>query len=215
MIFDNSSVFNFQLFISGWGVNNNRSFPWRYSNDPYKVLASEFMLHRTRAMQVTPIYELFIRKYPSLYVFSNSKSDEIFDLLSPLGLTWRIEGMISAFAQLWQMYGEIPLDYEKLKSIKGIGQYIAGATLCFTLNKPYVLVDTNIVRVIGRVFGLDLSGEARRRKVVFNTIENVIDQQSPRLFYYSIIDLAHSICFNNEPTCFQCPLINLPCQYPK
>lgn len=206
-------ISEFQLILSAWGYEHIRSFPWRYSNDPYQILVSEFMLHRTQALQVVPIFEKYLVIYPTLSVFAQTHSENIRKLLYPLGLAWRTEGMISALFELWHIYGEVPLNYEKLLSIRGIGQYIAGATLCFSLNKPFVLVDTNVVRVIGRVFGIDLKGEARRRRTMLDTIANVLDQSSPRDFYYSLIDLAHTVCLHNIPSCTICPFFEFPCQF--
>jgi len=141
-------------------------------------------------------------------LFINSDHEEIFSLLHPLGLNWRIRGMIEALHQLWAEFHSVPAGYEKLIAISGIGQYIAGATVCFSTNQPYVLIDTNVVRVTGRLFGLDLSGEARRRKEMKSAIDNLLDRSDPRFFYYSIIDIAHTICFPKLPDCSNCPLMN-------
>ena len=126
--------------------------------------------------------------------------------LQPLGLRWRIERMISALHEIRIRFGEVPQNYDELVYIAGIGPYIAGATVCFSSNQAQVLIDTNVVRVIGRIFGLSLHGEARRRKDVFQTIDAVVDRNSPRDFYYAIIDLAHTICHSKVPNCYLCPM---------
>mgnify|MGYP001055804247 CR=1 FL=1 len=196
-----------------WGNENTKSYPWRWVNDPYRILVSEFMLHRTQAKQVIPIYEQFIVVYPDLRSFSQADHNETRTMLSSLGLQWRIDGMIRALAEIWESYQEVPPDQEKLRSIDGIGQYIAGATICFSLNEPVTLIDTNTVRVVGRVFGLDLSGEARRRKSVVLAIKETCDPDNPCDYYYSMIDLAHQICKVRTPLCVTCPLLDLPCAY--
>jgi A/G-specific adenine glycosylase len=164
------------------------------------------MLHRTKAEQVIPIYNHFLKNYDTIRKFTIEERIQIKNLLFGLGLHWRIDGMINALHQLWNEYGEVPKDYELLMKIRGIGQYIAGATVCFSTNKPFILIDTNIVRVIGRNFNLRLSGEARRRKDVYNAISTVVDENLPRDFYYAIIDIAHTICHPKIPECSKCPL---------
>lgn len=197
--------------LLAWGAVQNKKYPWRYQVDPYRVLVSEFMLHRTQTRQVLPVYELFIQRWPSLVNYAQSNGAEVNFILHPLGLQWRVQGMQQALTTLWKDYGAIPTDYDKLIRVRGIGPYIAGATVCFTQNQPIKLVDSNIVRVIGRVLGLDLRGEARRRRSVVDAIAVARDPLQPRDFYYAVIDLAHEICHSHRPACGCCPLRGLPC----
>lgn len=204
------NIENVRERIIAWSKENIRPFPWRYST-PYNILVSEFMLHRTQAFQVLPVFLVFINKYSNLNLFAKANNEEVKQILQPLGLNWRINGMINALHLINHYYGEIPIDYEKLRAIEGIGQYIAGAVIVFCQNKPMTLVDTNTVRVIGRLFGLIIAGEARKRKVIFDAINKTVDSNNPRDFYYAIIDIAHSICTIKNPNCKICPLFSLPC----
>jgi A/G-specific adenine glycosylase len=205
----------FRAYLLTWGKENIRNYPWRFSTDPYAVLVSEFMLHRTQTRQVVPIYQEFMHVFPTLADYAAADEETIFNILTHLGLRWRITGMMDALTELWKVYGEVPVGVEWLLGIHGIGQYIAGATFCFTQNLPITLIDNNIVRVVGRVFGLDLSGEARRRKTVIEGITRVCDPEDPRFFYYAMIDLAHILCRPTRPECDLCPLQNVPCIYGK
>jgi len=206
-------ISRFRSFLLSWGDSSIRSYPWRYSDDPYRVIVSEFMLHRTQTKQVIPIYERFIKEYPTLADYAEADRSDIAEILKPLGLSWRIQGILNALDELWQEYGEVPVDYELLLAVPTVGQYIAGATVCFTTNQPLTIIDSNIVRVVGRVFGLDLSGEARRKKPIIQAISAVVDPVRPRDFYYALIDLAHNICRPRNPACKECPLLDVPCQY--
>lgn len=203
----------FRQRLLSWGKQNTKKYPWRWINDPYRVLVSEFMLHRTQARQVIPIYNQFLIEYPTLEAFSKADKVRVRDILNSLGLHWRIDAMVAALSQLWSQYGEIPVDREKLILIGGIGPYIASATVCFTQNEPVALIDTNTVRVIGRVFGLDIRGEARRRKSIIDAITNTCDPNQPRDYYYALIDFAHEVCTPRRPDCKSCPLLDLPCQF--
>ena len=189
-----------------WGQDNMRSYPWRHDRNPYRVLVSEFMLHRTQATQVIPVYNHFIKIFPDLEKFYHGKNDTIREILQSLGLSWRITGMIQALIEIYEHFEEVPNNYEYLISIKGIGPYIAGATVCFSTNLSLPLIDTNTVRVTGRLLGLDISGEARRRKAIQTAIANTVDPEHPRNYYYSMIDLAHTICKPHKPSCEVCPL---------
>lgn len=191
-----------------------KKYPWRYINDPYKILVSEFMLQRTQANQVVPIFEMFIEKYPTIEQFTHEQKKTIFEQLKTLGLYWRINNLINAVHELFHLYGKIPVDFELLKQVNGVGSYIAGAVVCFSYDTPMVLIDTNTVRVIGRVFGLDLSGEARKRKDTRKTIEIVTPKAKSRDYYYSVIDISHEYCLISRPNCKNCCLISI-CSFSK
>jgi len=203
----------FRQLLLAWGKENFQPFPWRNIDDPYLVLLSEFLLHRTQARQVIPIYEKLAILYPDLASFCTADKDTVRQLLNPLGLGWRIDGLIDTFHEIYETSGRVPADYDTLISYRTIGPYIAGATVCFSSNKPVELVDVNIVRVTGRVFGLSLEGEARRRKPMIAAIEAACDPDSPRAYYYAVIDLAHKLCRPSTPLCQDCPLRQLPCAY--
>lgn len=196
-----------------WGDGHVRDYPWRRTRDPYAILVAEFMLHRTQAEQAAVVYERFMAAFPSLVAFATGDPEQIRELLYPLGLSWRIEGMMQALWLIHERHRTVPTDEEVLRAVPGIGPYIAGAVRCFVLNEPLALVDTNTVRVTGRVFGLDIRGEARRRKEVIGQIAATCDPDRPRDFYFAMIDLAHLICRSGEPACEVCPVLEVPCVY--
>lgn len=208
-----SSIKQFRKNLLVWGKKHFQKFPWRKSHCPYKILVSEFMLHRTRAKQVVPVYIEFINQYPSLAAFNNSDFEEIKKLLNPLGLNWRIENMIGALREISKTHDEVPADYEQLKSIYGIGQYIAGATVCFSSNSNVALIDTNTLRVIGRFWGKDFNERTRKLKKTREFVGKVTHSHDPRNLYFSIIDLSHKICHINNPECSTCPLKDIRCKY--
>lgn len=59
-------IFSLRQSLIKWGKKNFRVFPWRMTRDPYKILISEVMLHRTQAKQVVFVYEQFIQAYPDI-----------------------------------------------------------------------------------------------------------------------------------------------------
>jgi A/G-specific adenine glycosylase len=196
-----------------WGDENVRDYPWRRTRDPYSILVAEFMLHRTRADQVRAVYERFVAMYPTLADYAAGDPEVIRRILYPLGLQWRIAGMMQALVLVYEKHGEVPTDDKVLRAIPGIGPYIAAAVRCFVLNEPLALVDTNTVRVTGRVFGLDVRGEARRRKEIMGQIAAACDPDRARDYYFAMIDLAHIICRSGTPACETCPLLSAPCDF--
>ena len=113
-----------------------RDFYWRKFNDPYKIMIAEFMLHRTKANQVEPVYINFIKNYTSINILANSSVNEITPFLKSLGLNWRSKHFIESAKFIMKNYnGSFPQTRAKLLEIPGIGDYVAGAilTVCFNL----------------------------------------------------------------------------------
>lgn len=140
----------FQQQLLAWGLRHGRAFPWRSTSDPYRLLIAEMMLRRTQARQVAPVYEDFVRQYPTSQVLASAAEAEVERLLRPLGLPWRIPAFRQMAQRIVTEYGgNVPHDRAALLSLPGVGEYVADAVRCFAYNEPVALLDTNTVRVAG------------------------------------------------------------------
>ena len=154
---------SFSSKLISWGQENFRSFPWRFTTEPYHILIAEVMLHRTQALQVVPVYTQFLEKYPTLASLAQAKQEEFHEVLYSLGLRWRIDLIMEMVSQIQERFhGQIPEEKSDLLSLSGVSDYVASAVRCFAWNKPETIVDTNTVRVIGRVFNLQIKDSSRR-----------------------------------------------------
>jgi A/G-specific adenine glycosylase len=172
------------------------------------------MLHRTQAIQVVPVYERFIALYPDVFALANAPEDEVYALLYPLGLRWRAELLLQMVAHLMKHApATIPQDKEKLLALPGVSEYIASAVRCFTWEYPDPLIDTNTVRVIGRVFGLEIKDSSRRNAVFRRLTVELVSRDNPRAYNFALLDLAAIVCTKTRhPDCGRCPLLRY-CQY--
>ncbi|MCP4396741.1 MAG: DNA-binding protein [bacterium] len=197
-----------------WGKGNFREFPWRMTKDPYYILMSEVMLHRTQARQVVPVYERFIEKYQTLDMLSKATKEELNESLYSLGLCWRIDCIYEMTNELMMRFnGKVPRKKRELLSLSGVSEYIAGAVRCFAWNLPEPIPDTNTVRIAGRLFGLEIKESSRRNSLFNNLITKLVDPDNPSTFNYAQLDLADKVCTRKrEPDCLHCPLLQV-CRY--
>jgi len=202
-----------QKTLIEWGQTNFRVFPWRMTRDPYKILLSEIMLHRTQARQVVPVYESFIQIYPDIRSLSQAGKEELNAILYSLGLRWRIDLIQDMACELANHYnGDIPQDKEDLLSLPGVSEYIAGAVRCFAWNLPEAIPDTNTVRITGRLFCLTIKKSSRRNPLFRHLIAGLVPSDQPRAFNYAQLDLAHQVCTSKHPPdCSHCPLLQWCC----
>ena len=198
----------FRTVLIVWGQEHFRSFPWRLTEDPYRILMAEVMLHRTQAPQVTPVYEQFIARYPDVPALAAATKEELHDTLYSLGLRWRIDLIHAMAAGLMARFdGRMPHEKADLLSLPGVSEYIAGAVRCFAWNLPEPLIDTNTVRVVGRLFGLETKDSSRRNRRFRELIAALVDPDAPRVYNYALLDLADQVCMKKQPpVCVRCPV---------
>ncbi len=193
-----------------WFDNHKRSFPWRKTFDtpnPYIILFTEIMLQRTKADQVVPVYSEFVKRYPTFQALASAPEDEVVSLFSRLGLTWRARNVIKLIRMLEDRYGgEIPRDISELRKLPAVGDYVAKAVSCYAFGDSLAPVDTNVVRVISRLFGLSVrSDSARRSKRISELTKSLIPKGQPQYLNLSVLDFAAEVC-KPQPLCQVCPL---------
>jgi A/G-specific adenine glycosylase len=176
-------------------------------------MIAEFMLHRTRAEQVVPVYEAFLKKYPIIDALAYADEEEIKKVTDHLGLHWRSGHFIKAARYVIENFdGEFPDKREDLLKIPGVGDYVAGAILTVCFNKPEYVVDSNIARFINRFYGLDLKGEIRRKKKIIDRAKELFNTEDPGTFLFAILDFTYKVCKPQKPDCANC-VVNRSCKW--
>lgn len=204
---------HFSDALLAWWKINGRHFPWIDENDPYRIFVSEILLHRTRANQVAPVYRELIERFPTIRALAAAEPRELRAMLRPLGLFWRTKYLRLAAKQIVEEYGgTVPENAGALKSLPGISDYIASAIRCFAFRRPEAIIDTNTVRILGRVLGVRVTEGSRRSKQLYESYGSLLDTENPRDFNHAILDLGALVCKSGTPLCSVCPVAAM-CTY--
>jgi len=204
----------FRKLLADWYRENARSYPWRERRTPYRIAISELMLRRTRADQVVPVFEEFVRRYPSIRAAADAEPCRIRELLRPLGLQWRAETAVAFVQEAHARYGDdLPANAEAIRQLPGAGEYVSGAVATFAGNEVRPLIDANVVRVLGRVFGVSIKGDARRHKAMRQLADAALDREDPITYHYALLDFAALVCRPRRPRCSECPMAGQICQH--
>jgi len=200
-----------KLFV--WHKDNYRDFPWRQTKNPYDTLIAEFMLHRTRADQVVRVYQDFIIKYPDVDSLACANPVEVNEVTARLGLHWRGKHFINAAIFIRENFrGGIPDSRDKLLSVPGVGEYVAGAILAVVFNKREWVVDSNIARFLDRFYGLNFSGEIRRKREVIEISKGLYQTTRSRQLTFALLDFTALVCKPIKPVCNSC-IVKMKCSY--
>lgn len=190
-----------------WGKQNLRSFPWREERTPYKVLIAEIILRRTTAKAACKVYENFLNRYPDINTLSQADVKELEKLLSAVGYHKRRASILKEIARfiVSEYNGVIPDRKDKLVRIPQVGQYIAGAILSLGYGIPSSMVDSNVKRIITRVFSKKLP-EKKKDQALYEIADALVPNDGHELFNLALLDLGASVCRYNKPVCDKCPL---------
>lgn len=196
--------------IVRWGDEHFRDFPWRCTSNPYRFLLAELLLIRTAAGRVEEVYSVLVDRYPTPEDLSEAATAELEDLIEPLGLAKRAAYLKEMADELVHRFaGEVPETYEQLKSLSGVGKYVAAAVCCFVYDQNVPLVDANTLRVVRRNFGVDPSKRTYRNSEMRELIGRMAAEDEPARYYYAMLDLAAEVCHAvRNPECSACPVLD-------
>jgi len=146
--------------LTGWFREDARDLPWRRTRDPWRVLVSEVMLQQIQVVRAVPFYERFLERFPTVGALAEAPLAEAIQVWGDLGRYRRVVSLHrTARIVVEEHGGEIPSDPEALVKLPGIGPYTAGAVACFAYERDAAFVDTNMSRVLHRIFfGVDVPG---------------------------------------------------------
>ena len=198
--------------VVAWFKKHKRDLPWRGNPDAYRVWVSEIMLQQTRVEAVKPYYERFLKEFPTVEALAEADEDKLLKLWEGLGYYNRVRNMQKAAQQIMIDYqGRFPDTYEEIRSLKGIGNYTAGAISAFAYGIPKPAVDGNVLRVVSRLVGSreDIGKQSVRKKVE-EALERVIPADAASDFNQGLIELGAIVCVpNGEAKCERCPVAGL------
>ncbi len=182
--------------------------PWRKTNDPYRIWVSEIMLQQTRVDTVIPYYQRFLDAFPTVHDLATADRQEVLKLWEGLGYYSRARNLQDAAQTVSrELNGQLPDSYKDILKLKGIGPYTAAAVLSIAFDKPYAVVDGNVLRVLTRFYGIE--DDIRRqstKNLVQKLADEIIDREHPGDFNQAIMELGATVCTPSRPECWNCPL---------
>jgi A/G-specific adenine glycosylase len=204
----------FQRRLLSWYRRHGRELPWRETTDPYKVLVSEIMLQQTQVDRVVPKYHEFVSRYPTFESLAGARVREVTKAWYPLGYNIRPVRLHSIACETVERYGgRLPDEPEQLQQFKGIGRYTAGAIATFAYGKAAPILDTNVARVLHRIF-LKKGDAKKQRAQLWALSEALIPKKAAYDFNQGLMDFGAMVCTAKRPLCPACPMKRLCKSYP-
>lgn len=205
----------FQDGLLAWFRANGRDLPWRRTRDPYKILVSEVMLQQTQVERVRDYYGRFLKRYPSVQELAAARPAAVRESWEGLGYYARARNLHAAAKSIVREHGgRFPRELETVRALPGVGRYTAGAVMSFAYGKRAPILDTNVRRVLSRIFvrrrPASPAGLDRR---LWGLAEATIPDGEAWAFNQALLDFGATLCTARAPKCPTCPLRDLCAEY--
>jgi len=212
--------------LLAWYAAHKRDLPWRRTRDAYAVWVSEIMLQQTTVAAVTPFYERWMARFPTVTSLAAAPLDDVLKLWAGLGYYARARNFHKAAQQVVAEFGGVvPSDPAVIRSLPGIGRYTAGAILSIAYGADEPVVDANVIRVLCRLFAVegDPKTSTETQAALWSLATDLLPKGNAAEFNQAIMELGALVCNPALPLCWECPLVTncaalaagSPMRYPK
>ncbi|MBL8536072.1 MAG: A/G-specific adenine glycosylase [Hyphomonadaceae bacterium] len=191
--------------LLSWYDQHARQLPWRVrgGGDPYRVWLSEVMLQQTTVTAVTPYFERFVARWPTIADLAAAPREEVLAAWAGLGYYARARNLHAA-AQLLVREG-FPETEVAWRAVPGVGAYTAAAIAAIALDLPANVVDGNVERVMARLHAIETPLPAA--KVALRDLAGeLVTSERPGDWAQALMDLGATVCTPKAPRCDACPL---------
>ena len=194
-----------------WYRTKARDLPWRRTRDAYHILVSELMLQQTQVSRVVPKYHEFLARFPTLDAVARARPARVMEAWTGLGYYARARNLHRLAREVTRGAhgGALPRAPEALRALPGIGAYTAGAVASFAYEVRAPLVDTNVARVLGRVFapGVDVK-RGRGARLVWELAARSLPRTGRATWTHNqaLMELGALVCTARVTRCGECPV---------
>jgi A/G-specific adenine glycosylase len=194
--------------LRDWYDQGHRALPWRETRDPYRILVSEMMLVQTTVAAAIPYFHRFLARFPSVQSLADAPESDVLKAWEGLGYYRRARQLQAAARTIVAEHGgTVPQSLDALRSLPGVGRYVAGAIRSFAFDLPAPIVEANTQRVLSRLLALE--GELTSPRTIerlWRAAERLVPEQGAGAFNQAIMELGATICAPKAPSCLLCPV---------
>lgn len=193
-----------------WYKKNGRTLPWRGISNPYRILVSEIMLQQTQVSRVLIKYPQFLKRFPNFKSLAHAKTSDAIKAWQGMGYNNRVIRLQQLAKTLVKNnHSKLPNDIDELQKLPGIGRYTANAIAYLVFHKQVPVVDTNVIRVLFRLFPKKIKSKGRHQidiEKIWQTAEWLMPRGLAADWNQALMDFGATICTAANPKCSMCPV---------
>ena len=203
---------SYEKEIIAWFKKNKRDLPWR-KTDSWGVLVSEIMLQQTPVQRVLPIYNEWMKRWPTPAHLAKATPAEVITAWGRLGYPRRALRLHECAKVITaELGGVIPNTESELRKLPGIGEYTAAAMVAFAFQGRSLVLDINIRRLFSRLYKGEEAPAAAPTKAERLEYAEYVPEKNAHLWAAATMELGALICTAKNPSCGRCPVAD-SCQW--
>lgn len=199
----------FKRRLLAWFRRHGRDLPWRRTRDPYQILVSEVMLQQTQVTRVTAYWPRFLERFPTLDRLAAAQPGQVREAWAGLGYYRRADNLHKLARTVARDHaGELPRDLAALRTLPGVGAYTAGAVASFAWELPEPAIDTNVHRVLRRVFHPRVRNNAQGTTKLVRLAKSLVPNAGNDAWTtnQALMELGALVCTARVMRCESCPV---------
>ena len=198
----------YEKTIIDWFKKNKRDLPWR-KTDAWGVLVSEIMLQQTPVQRVLPVYNEWMKRWPTPAHLANATPAEVITAWGRLGYPRRALRLHECAKVITtELDGVIPQEESELRKLPGIGEYTAAAMVAFAFGGKSLVLDINIRRLFSRLYRGEEAPTAAPTKAERVEYLQYVPAKNAHIWAAATMELGALICTAKNPLCGRCPVAN-------
>ena len=204
---DTAKIAAIQTALLTWFAANKRDLPWRHTRDPYRILVSEVMLQQIQVSRAIPFYLAFLDRFPTIKALAAAPLADAIRVWGDLGRYKRVVNLHRTARHIVnELGGVFPRDPDTLRRLPGVGPYTAGAIACFAFEDDTAFVDTNMRRVLHRLFvGVDIPIPTASDAALLRLAEAAVPPGNGWSWNQGLMEFGALHCTARNPRCGTCP----------
>ena len=203
----------FRRRLHAWFRSQGRDLPWRRTRDPYRILLSELMLQQTQVARVVDYYARFLERFPTVHHVARARPARVREAWAGLGYYARARNLHALAREVTDRgraeTARFPTTAAALRELPGVGAYTAGAVASFAFGRRAALVDTNVARVLSRVFAPRLDPKrAQDQRALWQIAEAILPRTGRATWTHNqaLMELGALVCTARVARCERCPV---------
>ena len=194
--------------LSWYARHGRKDMPWQQNPTSYRVWVSEIMLQQTQVATVIPYYERFMQSFVDVHALAAANVDDVLHHWSGLGYYARARNLHKAAEIICREHdGSLPLTFNAVVALPGIGRSTAGAILALSRGERYAILDGNVKRVLARNYAVEgWPGNTSVAATLWRYAEQHTPNADVAAYTQAMMDLGATVCTRIKPACMNCPL---------
>jgi A/G-specific adenine glycosylase len=202
---------DFSAALRRWFRRKGRDLPWRKTRDPYRILVSELMLQQTQVSRVIDYWHAFLQRFPTMDHVAEADERHVLEQWAGLGYYARARNLHRLARHVVRERPDrtLPAEPHELRTLPGVGAYTAGAVASFAYEKRAALVDTNVARVLARVFAPKANPKRPRDLArLWGAAERLLPRTGKAAWTHNqaLMELGALVCTARVARCGECPV---------